>query len=211
MRWLSILLKRFALYVLGSLALVLGLFFGAQLLFPDLRQEREIADAVLFKEIAREDQSKASRQRLRVVIVSAHPIASDLDAIHASLMRQAAKRLQAASGADAVRVVLVHSEALLTAPALGEATFAKDGKGWSGDQNWQLQIKQPRPALPKGAEAVLLAAKAYLDATPKSDRSLADLEAQILAQVPGFDGASIRRILNPDYSTQQRPIAAESQ
>lgn len=199
MRWLRRLVLRFALYVLGSLALVLGLFFGAQLLFPDLRQPREVPDTVLFKELARQDLSTDTRQRLRVEIVSAQPMASNLDAIHASLMRQAAKRLQATSGAQAVTVILVFSEALQTAPALGEATFAVDGKGWTGKENWTLELKRPEPVFPKQAESVLLAAKAYLDSTPKQARSLADLDAFIQARVSALDKATIRQILRPNY------------
>lgn len=208
MLWLVGLLKRFALYVLGSLALVLCLFFGAQLLFPDLREPREVPDSVLFRELAREDRSQADRKRLRITIVSAQPMASNLNAIHASLMRQAAMRLQASSGVDALEVVLVVSETLQTAPALGETIYAKDGKGWSGGEAWQFQIKQPEPAFPKGAEAVLLAAKSYLDATPKETRRLRDLEAHIRQRVDGIDGLdspTIRHILRPTYGLEQRP------
>lgn len=203
MVWVRAFALRAAVYVFGSLALVLGLFFGAQLLVPDLRHPREVEDAVLFQELARQDLSQAGRVRFRVVIASSAPMAANLNAIHASLLRQAAKRLQAASGADAVEVVLAVSRQLETAPPLAALIYAPDGLGWDGQQNWQMRLTQPDPTFPKQAEDILLVAQAYLERTPEAERSVEALVGDIRSQVAGIDDATIRQVLRPRYVSHE--------
>jgi hypothetical protein len=199
-------LRHAAVYFLGSLVLVLGGFFALQFLFPELGDRAEVADEILFTELAREDLTENERQRLRVLIASAAPIPTDLSAIHSVLLRQAATRVQAASGTDAVEIVLAFSRDLRTAPPLARIVFAPDGKGWSGNADWTYQLKQPEPAFPENADKVLRVAADYLKITPIDDRSPEGIEDYILGKVSGFDSTSIRRILQPSYTDQRDPF-----
>ncbi|WP_425416623.1 hypothetical protein [Oricola indica] len=200
MDWVGGLAKRALLYVVVSLAVVLGVFFGGQLLFPEAFQPTPAEDKILFTEIDREDLSMEGRARIQVTIAPAAPIGPHLNSLHEVLLRQAARNLADANDADAVHVVLAVDDRLAAAPPLGELQFAPDGRGWSGDEGWTYRLRMPQPPFPEEAGQIMQAVLEYRAATDAGARSDRDLEDFIRSSVE-TNSAAIRSVLQPNYET----------